>query len=189
MTFDGVRPAHAVCTTNGRAGKKGGQSDARMSTRSNEAHFYLQYRKVGLLHSRTNYAKHIDFLVAARWIMNNWKSRTLTYEYAREEVIAGRDRVKNTLIELDFQHTLHIKETQQARQAHVKCMLRLNLLEFREWPAEVHQWKAQYHDRHWQIDEIQAIDFRRANSLGKNNVGYKFFWITLDLGVAVPGCE
>ena len=58
MTFDGVRPAHAVCTTNGRAGKKGGQSDARMSTTSSEAHFYLQYRKVGLLHSRTNYAKH-----------------------------------------------------------------------------------------------------------------------------------
>jgi hypothetical protein len=178
FTFDGVRPSHCVCTTNGRAKakKKEGQSDARMNTRANEAHFYLQFRKVGMLYSRTNYHKHTDFLVSSRWIMNNWKTRKLTYEHAREEVIAGRDRVKNTLVELDFQHTLHVKETQQVCQARVKFLLRRNLLEFREEPLEVQQWKAQYHDRNFgRLSRFKPLILDGPTRLGKTMWATSFF--------------
>lgn len=147
-----------------------------MNTRANEAHFYLQFRKVGMLHSRTNYYKHTDFLVAARWIMNNWKTRKLTYEHAREEVIAGRDRVKNTLMELDFQHALHVKETQQACQTRVKYLLRRNLLEFKEDPLEVQQWKAQYHDRNFgKLSRFRPLILDGPTRLGKTMWATSFF--------------
>ena len=176
MTFDGVRPAHAVLTTNGRAHKKEGSTDPRMAARANEAHFYLQFKKVGMLHSRTNYVKHVDFLVSARWIMSNWKTREITYESAKEEIIAGRDRVKNTLIELEFQHALHIKETQEARQAHVKCLLRCNLSKFREWPAEVHEWKAQYgEDNFGKLSRFKPLILDGPTRLGKTMWATSFF--------------
>ena len=189
MTFDGVRPAHAVCTTNGRSnGGKGVQNDASTNRRANEAHFYLQYKKVGMLHSRTNYAKHTDFHVAARWIMNNWKSRKLTYEHARLEVIAGRDRVKNTLAELDFQHSLHVKETQQARQAHVKFLLRGNLLEFRARPPEVQQWEAQYHERNFgKLSRYKPLILDGPTRLGKTMWATSFFGTACTLVLQCQG--
>ena len=76
--------------------------------------------------------------------MNNWKTRKITYASAKEDIIGSRDRVKTTLCELEFQHTLQNKETTEAPQAQMKCFLRCNVSRFRELPSEVHEWNKQH---------------------------------------------
>ena len=65
-----------------------------------EGHYYLQMRKNGSVLQRTNYVKCRDFVVQARWALNQWRLGKLTHEAVRLEVIESRNRVVSSLHEI-----------------------------------------------------------------------------------------
>ena len=121
-TFDGFPVCHCSLTagitanTEGKGKKRKVQCEvfgsAAALRRAREAHFYLQYKKTGMLAQKTNYSKNEDCPVQRRWIMNALKIRKISLEDGIDEALDARDVARNLIGELEWiMHGNHHKKT------------------------------------------------------------------------------
>jgi len=138
IRFDGQPPSHISLT--------GGGDGVGLARRGragllHQGHFYLQMRKVGSLHRRTNYAKGVDFPVRLNWILLQWQQRKISHKDARLEVIDSRDKVQRGLQAIEQQERAEAALAAEAKMAQVGTPA---LLPFKQaLPLEV-EWLRQY---------------------------------------------
>ena len=138
IRFEGFAPSH-VSLTGGPNG--GGFARRGRAALLHQGHFYLQMRKVGSVHRRTNFVKSLDFPVKQGWILLQWQQRKISHKDARLEIIDSRDRVHRGLQAIEQQERA---EAQPAAQAASARLCRPELLPFKKaLPLEV-EWLAQY---------------------------------------------
>lgn len=177
--FQNVRVAHVSFTgyaQNSTAGREGRSSAAFHSKRGNEAHYYLQFPKIGGLHQDTNYKKYECFHVLSRWCMNQYKQRKMTVDTCISEVLASRDRVKGSLTELEFQRNrlLDLEVMEKVRSAQLRVCKTLR--PFIDEPPEVVEFKAQFNTS---LDEplqrFKPLILDGGTRFGKSNWAKSFF--------------
>ena len=150
LEFQDVRVSHVAFTGYGAKNKDTSEnvkSSAQCkfnSGRCNEAHYYLQFEKVGLLHQQSNFLKFVDFPVPARWIMSQYKQRKMSAETATIEIIACRDRCRGSIGELDFQIAKQVELTNERREKVAKSQMKQAMRPFIKMPSAITEWLGQY---------------------------------------------
>ncbi len=102
VTFRGRPPSHVVFT-------KGRQGHSGRTRALREGHFYLQARKLGRVAYRTTWHKNVDFPIQASWIKNMWQVRKITNMGAKLEYVECRDRVHNSVADLEKAVAAHYR--------------------------------------------------------------------------------
>jgi hypothetical protein len=182
LEFQDVRVSHVAFTGYG-AKNKDTSEDKKSSAqckfnsgRCNEAHYYLQFEKIGLLHQQSNHLKFIDFAVPARWIMNQYKQRKMTAETAASEIIGCRDRCRGSIAELEFQVAKQIELTNERKETAAKAQMKRAMRPFNKKPPAITEWLGQYDrpDEHM-LFRFKPLVLDGETRFGKTSWALSFF--------------
>lgn len=183
LEFQNVRVGHVAFTGYGTKGDNAvieNQASSKKvkfnSGRANEAHYYLQFEKIGSLFQLTNFHKFTDFAVPCRWIMNQYKLRKMTADVAYGEIICCRDRCKGSITELEFQMGKQVELINERREKAAKASMKRSMRPFVMMPAAVAEWLAQYDrpDEH-QLFRYKPLVLDGPTRFGKTTWAMSFF--------------
>ena len=183
FTFEGVPPSHVAFSagmlTAGEKAKNSGQlsmGNARAQGRSKEAHYYLQFEKVGSLARRTNFHKWTDFAVKRRWISNQFQVRKMSCKTAIAEIIGSRDGARHYVAELKW---LSEQERGLEDQKEEEEVIRLLTEGQKPWvplPVNVQDWKKQYCRKNYgRLSRFKVLVLSGDTRLGKTSWAKSFF--------------
>ena len=142
MTVGGIKASHVVpsCGVHSAGTRKGAIS----ARRTNEAHYYLQFAKVGWLFQTTNHRKAHAFPVSAKWIWNQVQVNKMSLEVAKKEVLLAKCNVRNSLAELDVLASEVEKVRIQEMREAVAAKIQQKARPFAPLPQFVQCWLESY---------------------------------------------
>jgi hypothetical protein len=136
MEFEGHKVAHKVFLD--ARGKR------QVARAQNEAHYYLQFAKVGSVMRKSNYEKYKDFVVKKNWILNMFRQRKMSMTVATQEVIGARDCVRSTVLELKAIQEIHRDEGIMQECDRVLDELGQCFKPFKPASPAIREWMQQY---------------------------------------------
>ena len=150
-------------------------------------HCYSQWHKVGGLYTLDNFPRGRDFVCKASWTMAAWQVRKLSYKTARKELIANRDNVEASLMELTGVWLAEIEEYMRSEQRKAAEAAEHNRYPFKSFP-DVDEWKVFLHSRVLrEADKVRVPRPRWGLALRQDDVRDQHLWDPRHLRLQLPG--